>query len=68
MPLEHEPYTWRETADGRLIVSWQGRPVGTLKGDEARRLSGRLRAADAREQQLLLARATGNFKRGNERA
>ncbi len=56
------------TGSGTVIVSHHGRRVVTLAGPEAARLSERLeRAADENERQLALARATGNFKRGNER-
>ena len=56
------------TGSGKLMISHDGRRVVTLVGDEAVRLSERLeRAADENERQLALARATGNFKRGNER-
>jgi hypothetical protein len=47
-------FSYRETKDGRVRVALHGRHVITLAGDDAQR-------------QLLLAKATGNFKRGNER-
>jgi hypothetical protein len=48
-------------------VAFHGRHVVTLAGGEAQRLAGRLEGADADRTQLLLAKATGNFKHGNER-
>ena len=40
----------------------------TVAGAKAGRLASALAEADGeQEQQLLLAKATGNFKRGNER-
>jgi hypothetical protein len=41
--------------------------VLTLAGGDAKRLATRLEGAGHERTQLLLARATGNFKRGNER-
>lgn len=56
------------TKDERVLVTWEGRTVVTVAGAQGRRLAGRLGSApDEDARQLLLARATGNFKRGNER-
>ncbi|HET8811985.1 MAG TPA: hypothetical protein VFM67_05270 [Gaiella sp.] len=56
------------TEDERVLVTWEGRTVVTVAGAPGRRLAHRLASApDADARQLLLARATGNFKRGNER-
>jgi hypothetical protein len=41
--------------------------VTTVAGAEARKLIEQLDRSDRRETQHLLARATGNFKHGNER-
>ena len=66
-PLDDERFTHRVTKEGRVLVSFQGRPVVTVAGRDATRLIARLDAADARQTQLLLAKATRNFKHGNER-
>ncbi len=56
------------TKDERVLVAWEGRTVVTLRGQRAARLALQLEHASGDEaRQLLLARATGNFKRGNER-
>jgi len=61
-------FTARVTNDERVLVSWQGRVVTTVAGGPGRRLAESLeRAHDDAAYQLLLARATGNFKHGNER-
>jgi hypothetical protein len=62
-----QQFTHRVTKDGRVLVAFHGRPVVTVAGAAAARLAAQLRDADADGVQLLLARATGNFKRGNER-
>ncbi len=52
----------------RVIVSHDGRRVVTVAGADARRLIERLERCEGDgARQLLLAKATGNFKRGNER-
>lgn len=60
-------FSYRETKDGGVLVSWRGRVVTRLAGRAARALLDRVRAATPERVQLELARVTGNFKRGNER-
>lgn len=56
------------TRDDRVLVSYEGRQVVTPAGSEALGVIGALeRAGDENARRLVLARATGNFKRGNER-
>jgi hypothetical protein len=66
--LDDAPFRFAVTKDGRVRISWRSRVVTTVVGAAATRLTASLDAADDEEQvQQLLARATGNFKRGNER-
>lgn len=65
--LEEEVFAYQATKDGKVIIHWMGRPVRTIRGDEAARLLRRLEGVSEHEIQLALAKATGNFKRGNER-
>jgi phytoene dehydrogenase-like protein len=67
MPLEDDPFDWRTTKDGQVLVSRGGRLVTTVRGRSAAALLARLEPADETAVQHLLARATGNYKRGNER-
>jgi hypothetical protein len=56
------------TEDERVLVTWEGRTVVTVAGAPGRRLAHRLASApDEDARRLLLARAIGIFKRGNER-
>jgi hypothetical protein len=64
--LSEEQFTYQVTR-GAVLISWRGRQVKALRGPAAERLASELASADARGAQLLLAKATGNFKRGNER-
>ena len=60
-------FGYRVTKDGRVFVTFHGRHVVTVAGAKAERLAAALEGADAEQTELLLAKATGNFKRGNER-
>ncbi len=62
-----EQFSYRVTKDGRVRVAFHGRHVVTVAGRDAGRLADELRGADSEQAQLLLAKATGNFKHGNER-
>ncbi len=66
MGLDDDPFSYRVTKDGRILISRGGRRVVTVAGAAAERLSGMLGEDDDADQQLL-ARATGNYRRGTER-
>jgi hypothetical protein len=66
--LAEQPFSFRVTKDGKVMMSWGGRVVKTVAGAAAARLAAQLAAADDAEQQLLLAKATGHFKHGTESA
>ena len=62
------PFTALVTRDERVLVTRKGRMIATIAGRPAERLADALvHAPDEPARQLLLARATGNYKRGNER-
>jgi len=67
MGLDDDPFDWRATKNGQVMVSRGGRVVSTVRGGAAATLLGKLALADEATAQQLLARATGNYKRGNER-
>ena len=61
-------FTALVTKDERMLVTRQGRTVAVLAGSRAARLAqGLVRSADKIARQLLLARATGSYRRRNER-
>lgn len=64
--LAEQPFSYRVTRDGKVIMSWGGRVVKTMAGQAAERLAAQLATADDAQAQLLLARATGQFKHGTE--
>lgn len=65
--LEDDPFDYRVTKDGRVLISRGNRQVVIVAGARAARLIAQLEAGDETERQLALARVTGNYKRGNER-
>ncbi|RZS41180.1 hypothetical protein EV193_103500 [Herbihabitans rhizosphaerae] len=67
MGLEDNPFDWQFTKNGQVVVSRGGRTVTTVRGAAAAKLTAQLERADNEAAQQLLARATGNYKRGNEK-
>ena len=62
-----EPFSYRVTKNGKLFVYWHGKNGKreiAMKGARAKRLISKLPAMDPEQQQLVLARATGNSKTG----
>ena len=66
MSLQDDPFDYRVTKDGRVLVSRGGRLVVVVSGSKADRLVALL-GQDAAQDQELLARVTGNYRRGNEK-
>jgi hypothetical protein len=66
--LEEEVFTYRITKNNMVFIDYHGKQVTTLKGKEAEKIIKRIeQAATDHEVQLILAKVTGNFKRGNEK-
>ena len=65
--LSERPFSFQMTKDGRVLISHEGRQVMTLKEQQAERFLRRAEGASEDNLQLLMAKATKNFKRGNER-
>ena len=67
-PLDEPRFTFRASGSGLVQIAFLGRVVTRLSGRAATRFLERIARASAREQQLAMAKATGHFKHGNERA
>lgn len=66
--LEEKPFSYQITKNKSIFLEFRGKRVKVLKGEEAEKFLERMHAVkDEKEEQLLLAKITGNFKRGNER-
>ncbi|MBP3961207.1 MULTISPECIES: hypothetical protein [Paenibacillus] len=65
--LDEEVFTYRVTKDNKVFISYMGRQVTSLVGKEADKFLTRISGQDFKAVQLVMAKVTGNFKRGNEK-
>lgn len=65
--LDAEPFAYTESSNGKVFITYFGRQVMILRDDAAVKFLGRVEGADTKGQQLVMAKITGNFKRGNEK-
>jgi hypothetical protein len=65
--LKERPFSYSERRDGTVAIFYRHRPVTTLAGKLAENFAAAAEESTADELQLLMAKASGNFKRGNER-
>ena len=65
--LKEQPYTFRQRKDGSVAIFWKRAPATVLTGKLAENFLAVSSDCSGQELQLLLAKATGNFKRGNEK-
>ena len=65
--LDEEIFTYRISKDNKVFISYEGKQVTTLSGKNAERFITQINGATGKDAQLIMAKATGNFKRGNER-
>lgn len=61
-----DPFEWQVTKSGKLLIYRGGQLVTTLSAEKAETVVTKLTDDDEANQQVL-ARATGNYRRGNER-
>ena len=67
-PVSGAPaFDWRERKDGAIEILHRERPVSLLRGPQAQAFAARIAAGTAENGQRLMARLTGNYRRGNER-
>ena len=64
--LQQEPFTFRETKDGKVLIYWHGKQIMILKAKAAGKFITNIANADSQQAQLLMARVTGHYKHGNE--
>ncbi len=65
--LELEPFSYRATKDGLVFLEYHGATVKTIAGENAKKFLKKVSALEGLALQLVLAKLTGNFKRGNEK-
>jgi hypothetical protein len=64
--LEEGFFSYQLTKDGRVLLYWYEKLVKTLAGEEADKFRTRIEGLEGKEAQLVMAKFTCNFKRGNE--
>ncbi|MFD8004258.1 hypothetical protein [Streptomyces mirabilis] len=57
-------FSYAEQSGGTVTITHLGRTAGTLRGARAEQFLAEVESGDP---QLVMARWTGNYKRGNER-
>lgn len=65
--LDEEVFTYRINKDNKVFIFWNGKQIMILAGSESEKFMRRIKTADPKEAQLIMAKVTGNFKHGNER-
>lgn len=66
--LDEAPFQYRINKDQTVFIEYEGKRVKILKGKEAEKFIKNVNAAEnVKAVQLIMAKITGNFKRGNER-
>ena len=67
--LSEEPFSYQTTKKGTVVIYYKGKQIKMIKNREAERLIAKIEEVKGNitEVQLLLAKITGNFKRGNEK-
>ena len=65
--LDQKIFTYRTIKADKVFIYWHEKQVTILKGKEAQRFIDKVRRLNDQEAQLVMAKITGNFKRGNER-
>jgi len=59
--------TYQATKSGKVLLFWGGKQIKILDGNTAQQFLGKINGLDEKGVQLVMAKETGNFKRGNER-
>lgn len=60
-------FSYRARKNGAVEILRHGKVVSTLRGSDAADFLSEVETSDVGEAQQLMARVTGNYKRGNER-
>jgi len=65
--LDDEIFSYRISKDKKVFISYEGKQVTTLSGSRSERFIKQIEGVDGKDAQLIMAKITGNFKRGNEK-
>lgn len=65
--LDDNIFSYRTSKDGKVFIYWYEKQVTIIKGKRAEKFLAKVERVDSKQQQLIMAKETGNFKRGNEK-
>ena len=65
--MNNGTFTYQVTKSGKVFLFWDGKRIKILDGNAAQKFLAKIDGLDEEESQLVMAKETGNFKRGNER-
>ena len=65
--LDEEVFTYKIMKDQKVFIFYGGKQVTTLNGKQAADFIAKIGQIEGKAAQLIMAKVTGNFKRGNEK-
>ncbi|MGG0262085.1 hypothetical protein ABEY48_27600 [Bacillus mycoides] len=66
--LDDMMFHYRVTKNNIVLIEYYGKQIMILKGNDAEKFLNKInRISNEKEKQLIMAKITSNFKRGNER-
>jgi len=65
--LDEDIFAYKITKDKKVFISYEGKQVTILSGKKAEEFIVKIQNCERKEAQLIMAKVTGNFKRGNEK-
>lgn len=65
--LSEVPFSFQVTKNNTVFLNYEGKQLKILKGKDAESFLRKVNSVESeKERQLLMAKITGNFKRGTE--
>jgi hypothetical protein len=61
------PFSYKLGKEGKVLIYYYDKQIKVISGKKSKTLIEKLDWANEDEEQMILAKITGNFKRGNER-
>ena len=65
--FDGEIFSYQKGKDYKVFIYWYNQQVMVLKNKMAQKFIKQIEGLDDENKQLVMAKITGNFKRGNER-
>ncbi|SDC83286.1 hypothetical protein [Geotoga petraea] len=65
--LSDYPFSYKLGKEGKVMIFYNDKQVKVINGKKSKSLIEKLELANEDEEQVILSKITGNFKRGNER-